>query len=215
MKTLLFEGAGWSKADTSEATIGNCRCRTAFTNNKDEKIYLEISVGTQMKKKEIERYWLHIDFCFYITDDPKIDDCNESRYHHDWMHTKENYEYSVEDITKWINKNLNCSFDNIEVLPDLSGYRVHGENRSYNMMENYVYNKELIEVRELIYNVYYDLEKSEGKEFPNFSLWADEENVMILHLLRHYNGYNKHWTITINNDLSWDAEETKLGKYAC
>lgn len=29
-KTLYFEGAGWSGADSSKATIGNCRIRTAF-----------------------------------------------------------------------------------------------------------------------------------------------------------------------------------------
>ena len=216
MRTLYFEGAGWDKADVSIATIGNCRCRTAFKNDEGKKIYLEISVGTQMKKKIIERYWLHIDFAHYITNDPKIDDCNNSRIHHDWMKTKENYDYSIEDITKWINKNLHCSFDNINVLSNFSGYRVHGDNRGYNMIENYIHNKELIEIREDIHKVYYELEKSEGKEFPNFSLWVDEDNVMELHLLRHYNGYNKHWTITINSSLkSWIVNETLLGKYAC
>ena len=28
MKTLYFEGAGWSGATISKATIGNCRIRT-------------------------------------------------------------------------------------------------------------------------------------------------------------------------------------------
>lgn len=30
MKTLVFEGAGWSGAERSKETIGNCRIRTAF-----------------------------------------------------------------------------------------------------------------------------------------------------------------------------------------
>jgi len=37
MRTLYFEGAGWDKADVSIATIGNCRCRTAFKNDEGKK----------------------------------------------------------------------------------------------------------------------------------------------------------------------------------
>ena len=42
-KVLYFEGAGWSGADISKRTIGNCRIRTAFINNEGRKIYLEIT----------------------------------------------------------------------------------------------------------------------------------------------------------------------------
>src|SRR5699024_9418318 len=60
-KTLYFEGAGWSGADSSKATIGNCRIRTAFHLDPEKKhprcscgephdgaaaVYLEIICGT-------------------------------------------------------------------------------------------------------------------------------------------------------------------------
>lgn len=42
MKTLYFEGAGWSEADISKATIGNCRIRTAFHTTDGRAVYLEL-----------------------------------------------------------------------------------------------------------------------------------------------------------------------------
>lgn len=214
-KVLYFEGAGWSGADTSKNTIGNCRVRTAFTNNEGKQIYLEISAGYNYnKKKVIERYWLHIDYAFYITGGK--DDCNNSQIKYDWQNVRNNYNYSKEDITKWINENLNCSFNTIEVLPDLGGYKAHGDNKTYNLMENYNYNPELIQKREEIHKHFYELEKSEGKQYPNFTLWVDDKDVHLLHLLRHFNGYNKHWSIRTDAE-NWKEtiKETKLGKYAC
>ena len=41
-KVLYFEGAGWSGADISKATVGNCRIRTAFHLDDGRKVYLEI-----------------------------------------------------------------------------------------------------------------------------------------------------------------------------
>jgi len=216
-KTLYFEGAGWSDADISKNTIGNCRVRTAFINNEGRKIYFEASAATiynEKNKKEIERYWLYINHVFYITGDE--DDCNNNRIKFDWQDLRENYNYSKEDITKWINKNLNCNFETIKVLPDLGGYSVHGENRTYNMMEDYNYNPELIRIREEIEKHFYEFEKSEGKKYPNFSLWVDTEDIHLLHLLRHFNGYNKHWSIRTDTDNWKDTiTETKLGSYAC
>jgi hypothetical protein len=213
-KVLYFEGAGWAGADTSKNTIGNCRIRTAFTNNEGKKIYFEASAAAIYDKKTITRYWLYIDHVFYITGDNN--DCNKNSIKFDWQDLRDNYNYSKEDITKWINENLNCSFDTIEILPDLSGYRVHGDNRTYNMMEDYNYNSELIQKREEIHKYFYELEKSEGKQYPNFSLWVDDNDIHLLHLLRHYNGYNKHWSIRTDAENWKDTiTETILGKYAC
>ncbi|BAO04958.1 uncharacterized protein CBO05P1_239 [Clostridium botulinum B str. Osaka05] len=216
-KILYFEGAGWSEADVSKNTIGNCRIRTSFVNNEEKQIYLEIGAGyiyNEKHKKEIERYYLHIDFCFYITGGK--DDCNNSKIYFDRQDLRNNYNYSKEDILRWVNKNLNCSFYTIEVLPDLGGYRVHGDNGTYNLMENYIYNLELIKKREEIQQYFYDLEKSEGKQYPNFSLWVDDNDVNLLHLLRSFDGYNKHWSI--RTDIkNWkdNIQETILGKYGC
>lgn len=213
-KTLYFEGAGWSEADSSKETIGNCRIRTAFTNNEGKEIYLEMQTAPKYKGKIIERYGLYIDYVHYITDDK--DDCNNSRIPYDYRNTVDNYNYSNEDITKWINKHLNCSFKDILALPDLAGYRVHKDNRGYNLVDTFNYGIELTIKRENIKEHFNELEKSEGKKYPNFSLWVDEENKNILHLLRHFNGYNKHWTICTDGENWIDTiKETKLGKYGC
>lgn len=211
-KVLYFEGAGCSGTERND--VINCRIRTAFTNNNGEEIYLELSSAPIYNKKEVERHWLHVDHLFYIING--IGDENINGIRSDWQDLRENYNYTIGDITKWINKHLNCNFDSIEVLPDLAGYRVHGDNRSYNLVDKFEYNKELTVKREEIKKYFYELEKSEGKKYPNFGLWVDADNKNILHLLRHFNGYNKHWTI--NTDVeNWidSITEAKLGKYGC
>lgn len=218
MKTLYFEGAGCTNSSNSD--MKNCRIRTAFTNEDGRKIYLELTSREKTKydKKnsmfeelELGECIGFIDFAMYI-DTESTDPCNETRIKLDNRLT---YKYDKESVLSLVNDNFNCKFDKIVVLPFLSGYCVHGEKRSYNLMDDYNHNQELIDIRETIHDVYYQLEKSEGKEYPNFSLWVDKENLMQLHLLRHFNGYNKHWTITIDSDLTWIVEETKLGRYAC
>lgn len=82
MKTLYFEGAGWSGADSSKNTIGNCRIRTAFHLNNGQAVYLEIICGTRTLKKTRACsmkpvYYGYVDYLFYITDDEDNDDCNK------------------------------------------------------------------------------------------------------------------------------------------
>lgn len=44
MKTLIFEGAGWSSADSSKASdVGNCRIRATFLNKQGKQIYIELN----------------------------------------------------------------------------------------------------------------------------------------------------------------------------
>ena len=104
MKTLYFEGAGIFEADSSKDTIGNCRIRTAFTNNEGQQIYLEMSAAARYKGNQLLGYKLYINFCYYITG--KKDDCNNSKIKYDYENTINNYNYSIEDITRWINYNL-------------------------------------------------------------------------------------------------------------
>ena len=94
-KTLYFEGAGWSGADSSKATIGNCRIRTAFHLDPEKKhprcscgephdgaaaVYLEIicgTIGKENRKLGLEpTYYGWIDYLHYVTDDDRNDDCN-------------------------------------------------------------------------------------------------------------------------------------------
>lgn len=210
MKTLYFEGAGWEGAELSKKTIGNCRIRTAFHLDNGKAVYLEI-LGAEMNKKRAKlfnnmKYVGFIDFLHYIEGKiDKDDNCNYARLPQE---RKVTIEYSLEGIKNFVNS-LGASFDKIEVLPYLAGYRVH---RSYNKKniynkEKYNYGDEFIPNWDVVKNgkeindYIYKIEKEEGKEFPNFSLYNDEEDITKLHLVRHYNGYNKNWEI---NALSPD-----------
>lgn len=230
-KVLYFEGAGWADADSSKKTnVGNCRIRTAFTNNNNQKIYLELmsyeKILNDVKKYprfpeyEVGEVIGFIDSCHIITNDELHDDENDAnlRIEHRNM---TNIKYSLESILKYVNETCNCSFDEVKTLNDLGGYRVFNEKhtrdyKGYNYGDEFNYNAELEEKRKEIYKYFYELEQSEGKTYPNFSLWVDQNNENILHLLRHYNGYNKHWIIKANIENWIDTiEENKLGKYAC
>lgn len=201
MKTLYFEGAGC----VPRGEVENCRIRTAFTNNEGRQIYLEI-MGVDNKK--YNKPTGYIDSCHYITG--KYDDENKNSIQ---RRNGVTFEYTKENILKTVNS-LGCNFESVVILPDLAGYRVFKDKEGYNFGDEFEFNAELTAKREAIKKHFYDLEKSEYKQYPNFSLWTDTDNVNILHLLRHFNGYNKHWNININGE-GWSIEETKLNKYAC
>lgn len=253
-KVLYFEGAGWSGADISKATIGNCRIRTAFSLKNKKRVYLEIIASEitkddwrlknrstnidanerQARLKECAPYVGFIDACHYITDDIPNDDCNK---HHIKYKGTDIIPYTLDGILKFVNS-LGTSFDKIEVVPDLGGYRVFPESNSCNGINGYYYGDEFqydaerTKRAEEIYSYFYEIERRElqedkamgtnkfvhspsGTSYPNFSLWVDEHNPEMLHLLRHFNGHNKHWSIV--NIPNWrdTITETTLGKYAC
>ena len=252
MKVLYFEGAGWSGADISKATIGNCRIRTAFHLDDGRAVYLEIT-GTERTKYSSPQifqwqYTGFVDYCHYITDDKPNDDCNK---HHVFLLGKrrkkllaenQSFEYTEEAILKFVN-GLGASFDAVKVVPDLGGFRVFPEEHScdgpdgYNYGDEFQFDPEMTARREAVYDRVYQMEKTEleadwkdraGKfvhmpgraASPNFSLWVDREDPSLLHLLRHFNGYNKHWSIRTDvgdtlEDWMATAKETLLGRYGC
>lgn len=190
METLYLEGAGCEGTDKGE--IPNCRIRTAFTNNEGKKIYLEI-LGIEKTMDDLKKYKRYegyevgeaigfIDSCHYITDDPMIDDCNNSRLE---CERKGNISYSYNGILNFINENCNCSFDNIEVLGWMSGYRVfadgnRGTFKGYNFGDEFQYNKELEskriskknELEEHFCNVF-------NQKYSNASIWCNgNENTL-------------------------------------
>jgi len=137
-KTLYLEGAGCVPCNDVE----NCRIRTAFTNKEGKKIYIEFLSGykhTRQKNGKVvsEPNYLSCDACFYITDDPEIDDCNKSRLSCERNQEIEKVEYTKENITAFVNQYCNADFDEIVVLDDLAGYRVHRDNGKYNTPEGY------------------------------------------------------------------------------
>lgn len=118
-KTLYFEGAGWSGADSSKATIGNCRIRTAFHLDLEKKhprcscrephdgaaaVYLEIicgTIGKENKKLGLEpTYYGWIDYLHYVTDDDRNDDCNR---HILPFERRARIGYTLESILKFVN----------------------------------------------------------------------------------------------------------------
>jgi len=136
-KTLYFEGAGWE--GTQRNDVENCRIRTAFTNDKGKKIYLELG-GIEVTKHTKSLYKFDtcagfVDSCHYITDGE--DDENENAIYH---RNREVFEYTKQNILNFVNKKLNCSFDNIVVLGDLAGYRVFKDDSK---TEKYNYGDEI------------------------------------------------------------------------
>ena len=155
-KTLYFEGAGCVPC----GEVSNCRIRTAFTNDNGKKVYIEFTSYTVTKDdhKKYKRYLGHdigenlgfCDYCHYITDDPNIDDCNESRLP---CERNKPFIYTYEGIKNFINENCNASFDKIVVLDNLAGFRVHNGSGKHNTSERYnfgdtfVYDEELTKKR--------------------------------------------------------------------
>ena len=243
-KVLYFEGAGCSGADISKATIGNCRIRTAFHLDDGRAVYLEISGSERSKHSTPQIHqWQYTGFatdCFYITDDEPNDDCNKHSIR--LTDRRRIFEYTEKAILKLVNS-LGASFTAVKVVPDLGGYRVFVSDRSRRGPDGYYYgdefrfDPEMTAKREAVYKWVYDLEMKERKEdraagekrfchspsgsdFPNFSLWVDEHNNGLLHLLRHFRGYNKHWSIRTDAGDTLEAclatmQETGLGKYGC
>lgn len=189
MKVLYIEGAGCVHAH-GNSDVENCRIRTAFTNNDGQKIYLEM-ISNEINKYNEKVYsekgyklgdcigW--IDFLHYITNDPKIDDCNESRLpferHYSFLFTKEN-------ILKFINEKLNCSFDKIQILNKLTGYYVHTGKHTddfsqYNYGDEFPYDDEKTQKRlakKAELKAYFE----QFMKYDNTSYWvADNGNLMV------------------------------------
>jgi len=194
------------------------------------------------------RYTGIVDAAYYITDDKPNDDCNNHRVilpgerrSGGWVAAR-TFEYSEKGIRKYLKK-LGASFDAIVVLPDLAGYRVFPEKKpcqgpqGYHYGDEFAYDPELTARRQVVYDKIYDIEKDDllcdralkehrlphlpgSVDYPTFSLWVDEADPGMLHLLRHFNGYNKHWTIRTDvgdtlGDWMATAKETSLGRYGC
>ena len=213
---LYFEGAGCAP----RGEVENCRIRTAFHNADGKGIYLEL-IGNHIERRisDGQKYAaddcrMFVEFCFYLTGDN--DDCNRSRIKITCKDINgDPIEYTKTTILNTV-KSLGGQFEKIVVLPDLAGYRVHRDGGGYNFGDAFDFDPVLTVKRELIHSHYYNIERQEGKRYPNFSLWVDEDNPHTLHLLRHFNGYNKHWLIdTSVEDWRQTVRESTLGYYGC
>lgn len=115
-KTLIFEGAGWDKA-SSASDIGNCRIRTRIKNNDGEIIYLEMMGREKSKYDRNEMFGPDvIGFVMHC----HIKDNDSSKYR---KLERDRYVWNAKTVLDWVNFNLNCSFNSLEVQND--GVRVH------------------------------------------------------------------------------------------
>jgi hypothetical protein len=155
MKTLYFEGAGMNYEANEYSDVCNYRPRTAFTNNNGQKIFIELGHCARYNKhlKPVFEWALYISHAFYITDDPDNDDCNKNRIAFDWQDIRANYTFTKKDITKIINKVCKADFDTIEVLSDFYGYRVFEQDRTVNLIDNHIVNKDRADTREAAFNL--------------------------------------------------------------
>ena len=147
-KVLVFEGAGcaWMNG------VSNCRIRTAFHNDDGKQIYLEIEGYVPNKSIKSSKHWKGMDascwpaygivmFAHEITGNGREkDDCNESRFdcerNDDYL-----FEYTEDNILKFVNDYFGCSFDSIHIDNVRYGYGVHadaGEKNAYHYCDDVV-----------------------------------------------------------------------------
>lgn len=189
-KTLYFEGAGCVPCNDVE----NCRIRTAFTNRDGKKIYIELLSGYKHTKIEYgkngrklkhpkmisEDGYLFCDFCFYITEDPEIDDCNKSRLSCERNQEMEKVKYTKENILSFVNENCNADFEDVVILDDLAGFRVHADGKrntpeAYNYGDLFNYDAELTRRRrEKVEEMKKEFCVLFNQKYDNTSYWIDD-----------------------------------------
>ena len=195
-KTLYFEGAGMF--GTGEP-VGNCRLRTAFTNDNGTRYYLEL-LGNRYSKeqrkhvdpegvfKDDERIG-YVDFCHEITSDPEIDDCNNSRHR---IERNCHFKWTLDGIRELVNNELNCSFDQVVVAPKFSGYQVFNPKAKFHRTDNdYIFGDEFVldEIQtakvEAIYQREYQRQKDLGEKYPCVSVYREADDSNLIHV-RHF-----------------------------
>lgn len=94
---------------------------------------------------------LYVSHCHFITEDK--DDCNKNSIP---TGARNGFRYTKKGILDLVNDNLNCSFDEVKILPMFSGYYVHTKTErgcnKYYMMEDYEDIPERTEARTRVFN---------------------------------------------------------------
>ena len=201
VKTLYFEGAGC----VSRADVPNCRIRTAFHLDNGNAVYLELSgMETTRNSAHIYRQFKNygvVDHCYCITGT-----WDDGTSRHKYEKSGFAFEYTLDNILAFVNS-LGASFDAVEVLPDLAGYRVHGEGRNkYNFGDEFVKDSDLLEARQSIDEQIRQKEKARGEKSICYSLWVDRDDPAILH----YKNFRTHEEFDICVDIPKDPSEMPI-----
>ena len=181
VKTLYFEGAGC----VPRGDVPNCRIRTAFHLDDGQAVYLEIS-GMEVTRTTAPRYknftnYGIIDHLHLVSGS---DGDIYSRFGFDPGYA---IEYSMESILAFVNS-LGASFDAIEVLPSLAGYRVHADKGGYHFGDEFVKDSELLAARQAVDSHIQEKEIARGEKYPCYSLWVEPEDPAILHYKNYRTG---------------------------
>lgn len=184
-KVLYFEGAGMPGTG---GEVGNCRIRTAFKAANGKAYYLEIEGNDH--GKEWRKYHPEfknvpiigfISFCYEITGD--ADDCNKHRHK---IERSFDFPYTEKNILNIVNKNFGTAFGKLLVLPDLSGYRVHGGCISgvpqKNLMDDFNYDEKVTEAAKAIVEHHCQLERDNGVKWPCVTAWRDGNSLRTLRI---------------------------------
>ena len=211
-KILYFEGAGCVPCNDVE----NCRIRTAFTNRDGKKIYIEFISGYKHTKIEYgkngrklkhpkmisEDGYLYCDFCHYITEDATIDDCNQSRLACERNQEIKKVKYTKENILDFVNEHCNADFDEIVILDDLAGFRVHSGKGKYNTPKRYNYGDMFNYDAELTRRRREKVEEMKkefcvlfNQKYDNTSYWIDDNGNLIVRINTYEEALKKaNWT---------------------
>lgn len=177
MKVLYFEAAGCPNTVSPKLSdITCCRIRTAFHNDKKELIYLEVQAIQPAVKEFPVTAW--------------VDFCTDRRLDHD------TFEFNKAKLLRWVNNRTESSFDAVEVLPNLAGYRVHEGQYGYNFGDEFQYDPELTAKRIAIENWIEERDKGTGIKHPCFSLYVDQNDDAILHY-KNYRRNNEEFDIFV------------------
>jgi len=182
-----------NETDMQGSDVGNYRIRGTFHDKKGNLIFIEFGSGCKYQNnKLINRIKLRIDHQFNASQDW---DENKSHIKIDYQKL-DAYNYTKKDILLYIQKKFGVKFDNL-ILIDRSIC-----NYDYKKIagDEFIPDTKAIEQAQKIKDYFYKFEKEqEGKKYPNFSIYYDND---ILTVLKHYNGFND--IISIKNIYDFD-----------
>lgn len=197
-KTLYFEGAGMFNDEFGD--LGNCRIRTCFADDSGRVLYLEVS-GIEKDSRWLKHHpelkgsgrVAFIDFLFEATGDHE--DCNKNCLPEE---RGAYFAYGKYELLAFVNS-LGCSFDSVEVLPELAGYRVHAGRDEYNRGDLFEPDWGKTRRAEQIRSEEYDAMKTDGVRFPNVCVWRNPDDLNEL-IIKHPNPKYKHRNRTVRLD---------------
>ena len=167
------------ETDMKGSDVGNYRIRTTFHDKDNNIIFIEVSRGYELddKMRYKNTIKLHIDSLYNKT---ISEDENKS-----YIEPNEKYihNYTKKDILYFINRSFNTDFEELEVVSHLSQFdydKMTGDTFKLNVEKL----TKVMEIDKYFYNYEKNILK---KQYPNHSIYQENDQLIIL---VHYNCYN-------------------------